>query len=184
VTQLSIASYSSSIKLRTIVNYVGLQLGWLACVVGAAQGYPWAGPVVVGGHLVIHFLWTQNRRQEALFVLVVAMTGIVVDSLQKTSGLLSYAGDVPVYWLAPYWIIAMWVLFATAMTTSLQRLQGKYLFAAAVGAIGGPLSYVAGEKLNGIEFNYDFWPTVIIISLIWATVMVWLSWLVKSKSSW
>jgi hypothetical protein len=31
--------------MRLLVNFVAFQLGWFACVLGAAQGLPWLGPV-------------------------------------------------------------------------------------------------------------------------------------------
>lgn len=180
----SARSNATTSSVRGAVNFVGLQVGWLACALGAARGYAWIGPLVVAGHLVIHFLWIQNRRQEILFLLVVAVLGTVVDSFQKATGLLSYASDVSVAWLAPLWITAMWVLFATAMTTSLRWLQGRYWLAMVLGAVFGPLSYVAGERLNGVEFNYGFWFTVIIMGVIWAMVMFGLSWLAQKKNKW
>jgi hypothetical protein len=180
----TVRSNTKTSSFRGVVNYIGLQVGWLACALGAAWGYAWVGPLVVAGHLVIHFLWIQNRRQEILFLLVVAIFGTLVDSIQKATGLLSYASDIAVPWVAPLWITAMWVLFATAMTTSLSWLQGRYWLAIALGVIFGPLSYVAGERLNGVEFNYGFWFTVFVMGVIWAVVMVGLSWLAQIKNRW
>lgn len=170
-------------SLRGVVNYVGLQIGWLACALGAARGYPWVGLLVVAGHLVIHLLWTQNRRREIVFLLLVALLGTAVDSAQKAGGLLNYASDAPWPWLAPLWITAMWVLFATALTTSLRWLQGRVWLAAALGAVFGPLSYVAGERLDGIGFNYGFWFTVLAMGVIWAVAMAGLAVLAKALVS-
>ena len=92
---------------RGLVNYLGLQLGWLACAWGAANGRVWLGPVVVAAHLGIHLLWSDFRRSEVIFIAIVTLLGLVVDSLQKVTGLVLYAADFPsLPWLAPAWIVA------------------------------------------------------------------------------
>ena len=53
--------------------------------------------------------------------------------------------------LAPYWIVAMWALFATTLNSSLGWLKGRPLLAALMGGFGGPLAYLAGHRLGGVE---------------------------------
>ncbi len=33
--------------MRLLLNFAAFQIGWFACVLGAANGFPWLGPVVV-----------------------------------------------------------------------------------------------------------------------------------------
>ena len=41
--------------MKTIViNFVLFQIGWLACVVGGATGYPWFGPAIVLAIIAYH----------------------------------------------------------------------------------------------------------------------------------
>ncbi len=167
----------SKTSFQALTNYAGLQIGWLACALGAAWGYPWLGPVVVAGHVALHFGWATRRKAELYFILLAAALGLLVDGGQKASGLLTYASDNSLPWLAPYWIVAMWVLFATGFSTSLKWLRGRYRLAAIGGAIFGPLSYAGGARLGGIEFNYDYYFTMVVMGVIWALVMVGLSWL-------
>ena len=42
------------------------------------------------------------------------------------------------------------MLFGTTLNLSMGWLKGRFLLAAIFGAIGGPLSYIAGQKLGGI----------------------------------
>jgi len=164
--------------LRGIVNYLGLQLGWLACAWGAANGLPWLGPLVVAVHLGIHLYWSAERRREAVFIVIVTLLGLVVDSLQKVSGLVVYAADFPALpWLAPPWIVAMWTLFATAINSSLKWLDGRYGLAAILGAVFGPLSYRAGAALGAASFSYSEGLSLAVLALIWAAVMPALVWI-------
>ena len=40
--------------MRVIVNFVGFQIGWFACVLGAANSRPWVGPLVVLFLFLVH----------------------------------------------------------------------------------------------------------------------------------
>jgi len=164
--------------LRVIVNYLGLQLGWLACAWGAGNGYPWLGPGVVLIHMGIHLYWSRERQREAIFIVLVALIGMIVDSLQKITGLVNYAADYAALpWLAPAWIVAMWVLFATALNSSLQWLNNRYLLAALLGGIFGPLSYRAGAAFGAATFPFGEISGLIILAVIWGLVMPLLVWI-------
>jgi hypothetical protein len=173
-----LASFARGSILRGAFNYLGMQVGWFACVLGAARGLPWVGPVVAGIYLVVHLLSSSNRARELRFILTVGAIGMGVDSVKKASGLLTYASPLPPSeWLAPLWITAMWLLFATTLNSSLKWLQGRYWLAALMGAIFGPLSYMAGERMGAIAFNYDVRFTVVVLALVWAGVVPALAWL-------
>ncbi len=73
----------------------------------------------------------------------------------------------------------MWLLFSTSLNGTLKWLQGRYLVAALLGAVFGPLSYVAGGRLGAIEFNQDFLLTVLVLAVVWGLVVPLLAWLAK-----
>jgi hypothetical protein len=137
----------------------------------------------VGIHLIIHLWWSANRSRELYYILLVGLLGMGVDSLKKATGFITYASDIPIEWLAPFWITAMWVLFSTTFNSSLAWLQGRYSLAAILGAIFGPLSYVAGERLAGITFNYNLPFTILILAAVWGSVTPALAWLAKWMNS-
>ena len=166
--------------LKGIANYLGLQLGWLACAWGAANALPWLGPLVVAVHLGLHLWWSADREREAIFIALVTLTGLIIDSVQKATGLVVYAADFSLLpWLAPAWIIAMWALFASAMSGSLQWLSGRYLLAALLGAIFGPLSYRAGAAMGAASFPLGEWLSLGVLAAIWAVVLPGLFWMHK-----
>jgi hypothetical protein len=53
--------------------------------------------------------------------------------------------------LAPYWIVAMWVLFATTLNVGMRWLRRSTAIAAVAGAIGGPLAFFAGASIGAVE---------------------------------
>jgi hypothetical protein len=49
---------------RAVLSFAFMQVGWFACVLGAARGYPWLGPAVVFVGLAIQ-VRTQSRGARA-----------------------------------------------------------------------------------------------------------------------
>ena len=138
--------------MKLAINFFAFQIGWFASVLGAANAMPWLGPVVLIFVLAIHFSMTDRPAQEALLVLACAAIGIWFDSIFVAAGWIAYPSGQWHAMLAPYWIVTMWMLFATTINVSMSWLKGRLLLATATGAVAGPLSYVAGQKLGGLEF--------------------------------
>ena len=74
----------------------------------------------------------------------------VFDSFLVAAGWVTYKAGLFSDYLAPYWIITMWMLFATTLNVSMRWLRGKPWLAAFFGCFGGPTTYLAGQKLGGI----------------------------------
>jgi len=69
------------------------------------------------------------------------------------------------------------MIFATTLNASLGWLAGRYRLAAALGAICGPVSYVAGARLGAIELPAHAGLSLTAIAIVWAGVMPSLLWL-------
>ena len=41
--------------MKNILNLLGFNIGWWACVLGAANGFPYVGPAAMLVFLVLHF---------------------------------------------------------------------------------------------------------------------------------
>lgn len=155
---------------RTLVNFVAFQVGWFACVSGAASGLPWVGVLVVGLVIGLHLVLAARPGQELRLVLLAVVMGLVFDSLLVKSGWLQYAGGAAFAGMAPYWILAMWALFATTLNVSMGWLKNKPGLAVLMGAIFGPLSYMAGQRLGALEF-INFNSAILALVFIWALAM-------------
>ena len=156
--------------MKLLVNFVAFQFGWFACVLGAAHGLPWLGPVVVALVVALH-LTTARRPMSELYLVLAAMgIGLLVDSLLLATEWLQYPVGLWLPGLAPYWIISMWALFATTLNVSMGWMRGRPVVTVLMGAIGGPLSYLAGEKLGAIELTQPI-HALAALSLAWALAM-------------
>jgi hypothetical protein len=156
--------------MRLLLNFAAFQIGWFACVLGAANGLPWLGPVVVLAVVALHLAMVRRPLPELYLLMAAMLIGLVLDSLLLATGWLRYSAGLWLPGLAPYWIIAMWALFATTLNVSLGWMRGRPVLTVLMGAVGGPLSYLAGEKLGAIELTQTI-PAVAALSLAWAIAM-------------
>lgn len=141
--------------MKNVANFILFQAGWFACVSAAAQGRMWLGPLAVLAVVTVHlFLIARptERRWELRYILVVGLVGMLADTGLGLLGAMRYPTSEAVWSLAlvPPWITALWVLFATLPHHSLGWLRTRPYLAAGLGALGGPLSYLAGTRLGAV----------------------------------
>jgi hypothetical protein len=138
--------------MKFVLNMLLFQIGWFACVLGAASGLPWAGVVaaiaIIGWHLARA---TQPKRELAL-VAVAALAGATFETVLVQAGWVHFDSGVLLEGTAPYWMVALWALFATTLNVSLRSLREHPWLAALLGAVGGPVAYYAGAQLGALEF--------------------------------
>jgi hypothetical protein len=72
--------------------------------------------------------------------------------------------------MAPYWIVTMWMLFGTTINLSMRWMRGRPLLASLFGFAGGPLAYIAGHKIGGIQF-VDQTAAIAMLAIGWAVIM-------------
>lgn len=156
--------------IRIVTNLAATEIGWFACVSGAANGMPWIGPVVVLAIVALHLHLADRPGPEVRLIAAAVLIGLVADSLLVLSGLLSYPNGIWIEGLAPYWILAMWALFATTLNVSMKWLRNRNRLAAALGAVGGPLAYLAGQQMGAVTFNHGVAATAA-LAVVWAVCM-------------
>lgn len=139
-------------KWAPSLYFVVGQAGWFACVLGAAHGLPWAGAALASVLVAVHVLRVPRPVQELKFVAGVTVVGAAWESALVHFGLLAYPGGVSVAGLAPYWIVAVWALFAAQFNTTYAWLKPHPVLAAVLGAVAGPLSFRAGAGLGALSF--------------------------------
>jgi len=156
--------------MQALFNFLAFQIGWFAAVLGAANDVPLIGPVVIAAVIAIHLKMVERPRDELALIAVCGVIGAVVDSVLVAAGWVSYPAGSFVENAAPYWIIAMWMLFATTLNMSLGWLKPRKLLGAAFGLVGGPLAYYTGFRLGGIDF-VDFEAAMLALAIGWGTVV-------------
>jgi hypothetical protein len=155
---------------RIIKNLTLFKLGWVACVVFAAAGRPELATLSVAGVAFIHLLGVSAPLKETLLLVAAALVGLGWESLMLWSGTVQYPGYPDSVVLAPYWIVAMWVLFATTINHGLRWVKRSGWVAALAGLFGGPAAFYGGMKLGAVTFSE---PVIAlgIIGLGWAALL-------------
>jgi uncharacterized protein DUF2878 len=153
------------------LNLAMFYLGWFACVLGAARGRLWLGPVVAGALLLGHLASTPARGRESRLILLAGLFGFAVDTSQASAGLFAFTGTSAATWLCPPWMIALWMLFASTLNGSMSWLAGRYGIGAVLGAICGPASYLAGARLGAIDLPDPKLWSLVGIAAAWAFAM-------------
>ena len=159
---------------KPLKNLILFKLGWIACVVFAAQGLPALSAAAVAVVVGIHLLGAPAMGKEALLLTVAAAMGIVWESLLTLSGLVSYPTAPGIAGLAPYWIVTMWVLFATTINGGLAWVKRHWGVAAIAGGLGGPMAFAAGAGMGAVAFSNQ-WLSLTVIGLGWAILLPVLS---------
>jgi len=137
---------------RVAINVLIFQAAWFAIVVGAARGE--IGLVVAATVLAVslHLALCRAPFRELAAAASVAVIGAAWDSVPVAAGWMEYRGASPFDAAAPYWIAALWLVFATTLNVSLRWLRSRASLAAAFGAVIAPLCYLGGEVLGALRF--------------------------------
>ena len=154
--------------LKTLGNAVLFQLGWFACVLGGNS--LWL--LLAGGALLAHLLWISRSLAQVRLIAVVCVLGSTVDSLLLNAGVFAFKQPGV---LIPFWLVLLWALLAITLNHCLAWTAKPLWRAILLGAIGGPLSYYAGQRLGAVQFPLGLWPTLLGLSLLWAGLFPLLS---------
>ena len=146
------------------------QGGWFACVLSAARGQSWIGVTLCAVLVMAHIFFARKPPPELKFILVVTIIGAIWESVLVWAGLLSYSGGALAQDLAPYWIAALWALFAAQFNTTYNWLKPRIGVAALLGAFAGPLSFRAGATLGAVRFEKP-WPATLALAIGWACLL-------------
>lgn len=158
------------IDVNVLVNAVAFKAAWLSALFGGAWDMPELVSAAVLGAIGIHLWRASEPGREFVLVIMTGLIGLAWDSVMVAAGWLSYPSGMIIPGLAPYWIVAIWMLFATTLNVSFRWLHGRFGLAALMGAIFGPLSYIAGARAGAVELVN---PSAALISLAgsWALMM-------------
>lgn len=156
--------------MQILVNFGLYQLCWFASVLGGAHDLPWLGVAVLTAVVAYHLRSATEPGAELMLMLFAGLLGGAWDSALVAMGWLAYPSGILLEGTAPYWIVALWIGFATSLNISLRWLKGRLVLASVLGAVTGPLAYLGGEKLGGVVFEDPF-AGLAALTVGWAMIM-------------
>jgi hypothetical protein len=160
----------SNRRVHLLINFIAFQCAWFALVLGAAHDFLWRGIAVAVLVMLLHLLMSRRPARELQLITVTILLGTVWDSALSATEVIQYPSGQFSVDVAPVWIMAMWGLFATTLNVSLVFMRGRYLLAAAFGVIGAPLSFMAGMRLQALQFPH-LTLAMVVIAAGWAVLM-------------
>lgn len=154
-----------------IINAVLFQILWFSCVVGGAKELLW--PSILAGIILATWqLQAKNRHQtDVCLILAALIMGLIIDTAWTVFGVLEFAGARVIDPIAPVWILILWVGFSLTVNHSMSWLNSKFYLPAAVGFIGGPMSYLAGLRLGAVDYLMSPWIVSLLLGIVWAIAL-------------
>ncbi len=154
-----------------MVNYALYQTGWLACILGAAWDRPVTGALVAAALIAVHFAITDAPGTGLRLLLITLAIGIVAEWVQVKSGTYTFRSGVVVAWMSPPWLLLMWAQFATTFRSSARAIMTVPARAAVFGALGGPIAFIAGERLGAVTLATPVAPALLRLGVVWGVAM-------------
>jgi hypothetical protein len=160
----------------SLLNFLFYQVGWFACVLGAANGWERAGTTAALVLVLTHLSLAERPGAEWPLMLTALGYGLVVETLQAGSGILDFRDHQPGS-IAPLWILALWLQFATIVHFCLRWLSQRYFLACALGLAGGPLAFLGGERLGAATLGEPRMFSLAVLGFSWAIALPTLVWI-------
>jgi hypothetical protein len=170
------------VRRKKLLNFVGFQVGWFSCALGAAGDWPLLGPLVVGVLLTLQLSQVPSPGKQFRFLLAATLLGWLVDSGLGGAGVFVFPFGSGLAGLCPLWMAALWANFAGTLHLSLDWLRGRYWLASGLGACGGPLAYYGGQRLGAMQLGSNAAISLLVIAVEWALVTPALVYLSEVRS--
>jgi Protein of unknown function (DUF2878) len=156
---------------RSVQDIALFQIVWLSAAIGAARGLTWPGIAAAAIAIALHATATDGRTLLKKLA-VCGLTGFLLESVLVSTGAVRYGAPWPSEVVAPLWIAALWLAFATTLSTTRRALgQRPIAVAAALGAIMGPLTYMAGERLGALTLAEPRLTSLGMIAFLWCAAL-------------
>jgi hypothetical protein len=151
-----------------ILNFILFQIAWFACVLSAANAKPWLGVLITAVILAWHLYQSKNLSSELKLLVYTVMIGALLDQVLVSFNLVNYSYHGWHQSIVPVWILALWLAFSTTLNMSLGWMQTRYFVGFIFGMIGGPLAYLAAEKLGAVIITSQL--SYLVLAIGWATI--------------
>ena len=143
-------------------------MGWFVCILGAAWNYTYIAIAISIGILFLHLYLTDKNANDIKLSAIAATFGFIFDGFMLFNNMIIYNNPGVPYPFTPIWIVILWILFAITLNHSLAWLKGRTSLAMLFGLMGGPLVYLAGEKLLAVTIASP--NTLIVLAIGWALI--------------
>lgn len=104
--------------------------------------------------------------------MLATVVGAVVEMVQIATGTYRFSSGTVYDVLPPPWLLAMWAQFGTTWRFSMRHVVRRPVFAALFGAVGGPIAFLAGERLGAVTLLPPLTLALFRLSVTWAVALL------------
>ena len=108
--------------------------------------------------------------KEALLLVTVAAIGLGWETVLKSSGVISFAGQGQGAGLAPLWAAGLWMLYACTINNALRVTKRSWLYSALAGTILGTSIYFIASIIGAVTLHFDL-ISLAVIAAGWAALL-------------
>lgn len=158
--------------MMVVLNIILLNLLWIACVLGASNGWLWPSIVSLCILLLITYIYAGINRKDFNAIVFSLIFGSLIDGFLQGSGLLIYASPFhQVSYLPPVWILILWIGFAASIKTGMQWFLYNPVIGTVIMTIGAPVSYYSASRLGAVSIT-SFEDAMLVIAVGWLIYFV------------
>lgn len=158
------------------LNALLFQLGWWLRVLGGNR----MALLVLAVALPLHWRYLARERAEWLCIALSAGLGVALDGALQHVGILQFGAAASDG--VPFWLVALWLLFATTLNHSLRWLQTRLCWAVVLAALAAPFSYWGGVRFGAARFAWPVPQALLLVALCWGLLLPLLSAMMKHRA--
>jgi hypothetical protein len=131
--------------MNALLTFIGYEAVWFSAVIGAGHDRVWPGVAAAAAFLAWRMVVSRSRGVDIGLLALSVVIGAGLEACWVRTGLIGYSAAWP-FASAPAWLLALWASFGLTIVPLFGWLQARPWLAAALGAVGGPLSYWAAAR--------------------------------------
>jgi hypothetical protein len=151
--------------MKKIINFLIFQFIWLTCIAGVATNHESLGILFGLSGVALNVYRSHALKRDLDLLWKGLLLGIVIDTFLIQFNLIAFNSH---FWhaVSPLWMWVIWTGFLSTLHDSLSWLHGRWILAAFLGAVMGPLSYWSGVSLGAAHFQ-DLNQSLLVIGIVW-----------------
>ena len=150
------------VNKSNLVNLVGFNLTWFGLIL--------FGNIFIPAALILLMLhlYYQAEKNELPLIVIVAVTGVLLDSTLVYSGFFIFPDTQHI----PFWLTTLWFCFAATIRHSLGFLASSKIRQILLGGVFAPLSYLAGANFSVVYLTQSLGFSYLLLACLWGPLMV------------
>lgn len=144
-------------------NLISFNVAWFGLVLVGNLFIPLA-LLLLGAQLWI----SDTDKSDIVLIVLVATVGVTLDFILVNVGVFTFPDTENI----PYWLITLWVCFASTIRQSLAFLARSRWLQFLLGAFVAPLSYLAGAKAGVVYLSPSIAESYVLLAGLWGPLML------------